>query len=276
MLVSWRWENQHLNDRITTFEQAQREEQRTELDANRQTAELEQLNYALRQEVIDLRTQLSERSQPQMRQLEQRHATLRDQFINLQARKKVADHRADRNKQLAVTLDQQLTQKEAQIQDLKRHQTGFTDYQKRTNQYRVRAVEKRYLEALMRLASYNAFAAIQQLKVFEILRRAGRDASYKPYQDKLTAAKRFANDYYRHIKTIAEETDKSLFPEVKKKLDDWYQGGLNDSIDPKQRLTLDHMEQDIRDKRTYQLSAAIVWDRLNKRLPQYKIDIIYF
>lgn len=115
----------------------------------------------------------------------------------------------------------------------------------------------------MRLASYNAFAAIQNLRKLA-LKECG-----EPRREVLALqAGHFIDYYYHHIKAIESRTDLSLLSEVRDELKLWFQAGP--SINLSQLKTLKHIQQDVQGERSGRLDIKKMVDKFHQRLPQYK------
>lgn len=106
----------------------------------------------------------------------------------------------------------ELTLKEQTIADLGRRQQDF-DYEISKNAGRVREVEKRYLEALMRQASASAALGLRNLIK---IRHSGKQAPVM-----MAEATQLIYDYWELIVQMAQETQANIFPQVKQTLAEW-------------------------------------------------------
>jgi len=114
----------------------------------------------------------------------------------------------------------ELNRKDQEIADLRRRVLQF-DHEIEKNAGRVRAVEKRYIEALMRQATANAYLG------WEKLSRWAHELSPTDRQDEVFKSKIYdagvtmVADYLSLAQQIGDETMPALFPEVKDELFAW-------------------------------------------------------
>lgn len=144
-------------------------------------------------------------------------------------------------------LNRKLTLKEQENADLKRQITRF-DHEIAKNAGRVRSVEKRYLEALMRHASANAYFGCRSLTKFETLKNIQPE---NPRLDMLfKEGRQMVYLYWNLVKQIADKTQANLFPEVKTELADWLrEREKKKMVDPRQRKSLNMIERHVADVR---------------------------
>ena len=167
---------------------------------------------------------------------------LREKLVELQEKL-----RKEQDKVLAK--DDQDKKKEQEISDLNRRATLFT-HEVDKNTRRVREVEKRYLEALMRQASANAYLGLRILKKLELFLQGGRvSPTDREYQERLKEGSQMVYDYCSLVAQIAEKTQKDLLPEVKSELSDWLKTRENEDSLGWQRKSLDLIERHVRDMR---------------------------
>lgn len=115
-------------------------------------------------------------------------------------------------------LQMQLAQEKQRNEDFRRERQAFT-HEIAKNAQRVRFTEKRYLESLMRIANHNLFGAYGAMQKYKSAYEADLP---KVARARKREAERFLQYYSDHIETMIDETDASLFPEVKKELQEWY------------------------------------------------------
>lgn len=197
----------------------------------------------------------SSRDKNKIKELERRLAATPDSKKLEKAEQRVAQLK-DKNEALAaklkdlemsesklVDLSQELKRKEQEVADLGRRQQLY-EHEVTKNAGRVREVEKRYLEALMRQASANAYIGWRILKKREVyLRRTGRNASDEKAQEALAEASQMINDYWHLVIQMAEETQADLFPQVKQELSSWLQQRESKGGDSRQRNALNLIER---------------------------------
>ncbi|MCI5159414.1 MAG: hypothetical protein D3906_13470 [Candidatus Electrothrix sp. AUS1_2] len=112
-------------------------------------------------------------------------------------------------------------------------------------------VRKRYLEALMRQASAEAYIGWRILKKRDAyLRGTGRNAADGKAQEALAEASQMINDYWQFVVQIAEETRSDMFPEVKQNLADWLRNREKIGGSVEQRKALDLIERHVADVRS--------------------------
>ncbi len=174
-----------------------------------------------------------------LQKAEQRAAQLKDKNEILAA--KLRDIEVSESR--FIELSQELKRKELEIADLGRRQQLY-EHEVTKNAGRVREVEKRYLEALMRQASANAYIGWRILKKRELyLRRPGKNSLDKNAQEALAEASQMVNDYWQLVVQMAEKTQGDLFPEVKQELSDWLRRRENKSGNDRQRKALNLIER---------------------------------
>lgn len=134
--------------------------------------------------------------------------------------------------------------KDEEIADLRRRILQF-DHELAKNAGRVRAVEKRYIEALLRQSSANASFGWEKLARWnhEFTASDRRDPVLK--RQVFDTGERYVADYLTLVQQIADETSPDLFPEVKAELSDW----LVARNKPQQRKTLDLLERHLHELR---------------------------
>lgn len=135
-----------------------------------------------------------------------------------------------------IDQSRELTLKEQKIADLERRQQNF-DYEIRKNAGRVREVEKRYLEALMRQASASAALGLRNLIK---IRHSGKQAPVM-----MAEATQLIYDYWELIVQMAQETQANIFPQVKQTLAAWLQEREAKGGSIQQRKVLNLIERHI-------------------------------
>jgi len=143
-------------------------------------------------------------------------------------------------------LNRQIARKDQHITDLKRRISRF-NHEFGKNAGRVRAVEKRYLEALMRQASANAYIGFRNLKALSLLK--ARKQSIKGTANKQVEGEQMVRDYCNLVIQIVGETQKDLFPEVKGELSDWLQAREVKNSRGYQRKALNLLERHVSEVR---------------------------
>lgn len=218
---------------LSRLEQELKEKAAANSDAERINRELSENNRDLTQKLTRQEEQLKDlmqqahtqvaqdnRSVSLESQLEQArldNKRLQERFSELQEKLNSAQTKAIANGDLS----ERLSQKEQQIADLKRQASLFY-HEIDKNTGRVRAVEKRFLEALMRQASANVSIGWRILKKLELYRQAGTTSPSDPrYQERFQEGSQMVHDYWVLIVQIAKDTQKGLFPEVKAELGGW-------------------------------------------------------
>ncbi|MCI5192654.1 MAG: hypothetical protein D3915_05945 [Candidatus Electrothrix sp. AU1_5] len=125
-------------------------------------------------------------------------------------------------------------------------------------QKRIRATEKRYVEALIRQASANAYMGFLVLKKREAYLNLPQ-ATQKRAQAMLSEASQIIYDYWYFIVRMTEEIQVELFPEAKQEVADWLQQGAEKNffseecrtensphvLSPIQRKSLDLIERHV-------------------------------
>jgi hypothetical protein len=150
----------------------------------------------------------------------------------------LADRNADQ------TLQRELDRKDQELADLRRRLTQ-SEHEIEKDARRVRAVEKRYIEALMRQATANAYLGWEKLS-----RWAQAPANHR--QDPLIKKNLYENgaamvsDYLSLVQQIATETMPELLPEVMEELSVWLAARDKDQ----QRKTLRLLERHVREVRS--------------------------
>lgn len=145
------------------------------------------------------------------------------------------------------TLLSDLAAKEQEIADLKRR-IGLFDHEIEKNASRVREVEKRYLEALMRQASANAYLGWRTLTRLRELPPDSRND--RRYKERLEEGSQMVYDYWALVVQIADQTKADLFPEVKTSLADWLRIREKKGAAGRQRKSLDLLERHVRELRS--------------------------
>lgn len=119
-----------------------------------------------------------------------------------------------------------------------------SDYEISKNLHRIRYSEKKLLEAYMRLASYNLFSALDNLKRIEAKRKAGLSA--KEWENNQKEAKNMIGDYLNHVRNIIDDTQEDLFQEVKAEIIVWLKGN---KVVETQIKSLDLIERHVKEMR---------------------------
>ena len=147
-------------------------------------------------------------------------------------------------------LNEKLAAKDTELADLRRQTLGFNQEIEK-NAGRVRASEKRYLQALLRVASSNAFFGFRKLKWLELGLNAGKfkTTSDPEYVNQHAEAAYMMRFLCETVKQIAEQTQASLFPEVKEELAQWLKDREKPGAVGLQRHSLDLIERYVRETR---------------------------
>jgi hypothetical protein len=146
-------------------------------------------------------------------------------------------------------LMQRLDDRSRELADANRRQL-LQDHEIDKNVSRVRAVEKRYLEALMRQASANAYLGYRSLRKAEIrLALPGRKPTDPAHLQLVEEADQMVRDYWHWAVEIATSTTPELFPEVKRELAGWLQAREQPDSPGLQRKALDLLERHVGDVR---------------------------
>lgn len=162
-----------------------------------------------------------EEYEQQIALLQDRSKVLVAKLADLEMSKQQVKNQASTSEIRLAELSQELKSKKQRIADLERRQFGCED-KISENAKLARIAEKRYLEALMRQASANAYIGWRILKQRDIyLRRPNRNASDKKAQEAFAEASQMINDYWQLVVQMAEETQADMFPEVKRELAGW-------------------------------------------------------
>ena len=138
--------------------------------------------------------------------------------------------------------------KDKRIEDLERRdRKAFVNQTQDVK--RVRAVEKRLLEALMRQASANAAIAYRQLAKIEnqrnIKKALGKKINKKDEVLYIAEATDMLEDYWLLIKQIVTDTDKNIFNEVKDELTLWLEKHEKQGSSEYQRKSLDLIKRHV-------------------------------
>jgi len=150
----------------------------------------------------------------------------------------------------ASNMEQELRQLKQEAADLKRRDTS-ANFEITKNLNRIRIVEMRLLEALMRIANYNLYSAWRNLKSMEIKKNkklsSGKGLPPKTWARNQKEAENMLVDYRRYLIQITDDTKEDLFPEVKQKLIRWME---EKNANEQQINGLDLMERHIKEIRS--------------------------
>ena len=239
-------ETRRLANKLDELETLRRNDQQQCSATEHKNNDLARRNDELWQEISKLQSILATSpTQAEMKTLQQKLAGLRkkyqtinEQLRNVSAKEKpekvlISDNTQELRRQLQLK-EETLKKKELEVKeknqemaDLKRHQE-LTRNEGIRNAVRVREVEKRYLEALMRQASANAYNAwVQLIKRKEIYRPRGEK---EKAQQAYFQACQLLHDYWHLVQKIAQETQVGLFPEVQQEVSDWLRKGEQENI----------------------------------------------
>lgn len=138
-------------------------------------------------------------------------------------------------------VEQELIRVKQEIADSKRRDIK-SDYEITKNLRRIRASEKKLLEAYMRLASYNLFSASENLKIIEKKRGSGVLAK-DSWENNRKEARNMIGDYLNHLRSIIDDTQEDLFQEVKTELVAWLKENM---VVETQVKSLDLIERHVR------------------------------
>lgn len=143
-------------------------------------------------------------------------------------------------------LKKKIVRKDQELEDLRQRASRFA-HEIKKNVGRVRSVEKRYLEALMRQASANAYLAWRTFTALKFLPAENRVDDL--HQRKWTEGSQMVHDYWALVLKIAEDTQADLFVEVKRELADWLRRREEKGAAGRQRKALDLLERHVSDVR---------------------------
>ncbi|WP_305370469.1 hypothetical protein [Photobacterium leiognathi] len=115
------------------------------------------------------------------------------------------------------------------------------------NKKRIVVAEQRLLESLTRVADYNLFSAWRNLKIIEKKRKVSSNPQI--WQVNEIEAKNMLREYRRYVIQIVDDTDYTLFPEVKDKLTRWLK---DNNVSNQQIKGLDLLERHINEVRNGQ------------------------
>jgi hypothetical protein len=105
---------------------------------------------------------------------------------------------------------------------------------------RLYSSESRFLEALMRQASANAYlgwrALLKATAILDLPANSRRDKQHRLLMDE---GRQMVHDYWELVVAMAQDTDAGLFPEVKQRLSDWLRQREGSGATAQQRKTLD-------------------------------------
>lgn len=118
---------------------------------------------------------------------------------------------AELSKKQMISLQQRVNDAE------RRDSTANFEIEK--NKKRIVVAEKRLLEALTRVAGYNLYSAWRNLETIEKKRKVSKDP--KIWRINKLEAENMLKEYRRYIIQIVDNTDHTLFPEVKDELVHW-------------------------------------------------------
>jgi len=185
----------------------------------------------------------------QLEEARSENQRLAQQLAALQAKQQSEPKAVFADFQTDKDLADKLSRQEQEIADLKRRALLF-DHEISKNASRVRAVEKRYLEALMRQASANAYIGWRILKKLELAAESGVTSRTDPkFQERLQEGSQMVSDYWALVVQIAEQTQADLFPEVKSELAAWLKAREKKDAAGWQRKALDLIDRHVRDVR---------------------------
>ena len=141
----------------------------------------------------------------------------------------------------------EIAEKDQIIADLRR-EIAHSAHEVGKSEGRVRGVEKRYLEALMRQASANAYIGWRALKKAEI-REEALDSGHQRTEEIRAEGRQMVRDYWNLVVQIADETRADLFPIVKAELAAWLRAREDAGDVGYQRKSLDLIERHVGDAR---------------------------
>ncbi|MCI5192653.1 MAG: hypothetical protein D3915_05940 [Candidatus Electrothrix sp. AU1_5] len=125
----------------------------------------------------------------------------------------------DQKQQRVAEFKRNLEKKQQRIEDLERRQFGCENTIAE-NAKLAKIAEKRYLEALMRQASANAYIGFRLLKKRKAYLTLPQ-ATPKRAEAMHSEASQMIHDYWHLVVQMAEETQARLFPEVKQEVATW-------------------------------------------------------
>ena len=258
-------DNERFTKKIATLEDRQRKTHTKIFTLESRNKGLsEKLSYQ-ENKLNDCTRQLSARTQ------QDRSSLLKDRVKKLEAANKrllanirELKRRLDKKPEMGFSdgrfekkLNRKLALKDQEIADLKRRIARF-DHEIGKNAGRVRSVEKRYLEALMRQASANAYIGWRTLKAFKLLKK--RQPESRRLDKMFKEGRQMVDDYWNLIVLIADETQADLFPEVKTELAGWLRRKELKGAKGYQRKALNLIERhvaDVRARRYHKLEKLV-------------------
>lgn len=193
----------------------------------------------LRQRVRELQQQIAaapsteqlEQYKNNIKQLKKENKKLAAERAGLKLSEEKVQQRAFVVKNSLDEVYQELEKKNQAIEDLRRKQADREDKIAENANF-TKIAEKRYLEALMRLAYTNAYNAYAELtrRRYTYLDKTGEYYSEENAARAYSQACQLLHDYWKLVVNIAEKTRPDLFPEVKKEVAAWLQKGERENL----------------------------------------------
>jgi hypothetical protein len=251
-------DNERLTKEITKLENRQHESRAKIFTKETRINELnKKLNDAKRQLAAQTKKDRTDLLKAKVNRLMADNKRLSEKIIKLKHKPTKTQGLVFTNGQPQKELNKKLALKEQENADLKRWIARF-DHEIDKNAGRVRSVEKRYLEALMRQASANAYIGWRTLKTFEILKK--KQPESRRLDKIFKEGRQMVDDYWNLVIQIADETQADLFPEVKTELADWLRTRELKGAKGYQRKALNLLERhvvDVRGGRYHKLEKSV-------------------
>ncbi|HIF9276821.1 TPA: SUMF1/EgtB/PvdO family nonheme iron enzyme [Photobacterium damselae] len=143
----------------------------------------------------------------------------------------------------AQASEQKLLILQQKVNDAERRD-NTANFEIEKNKKRIIVAEQRLLESLTRVADYNLFSAWRNLKIIEKKRKVSSNPQI--WQVNEIEAKNMLREYRRYVIQIVDDTDYTLFPEVKDKLTRWLK---DNNVSNQQIKGLDLLERHINEVR---------------------------
>lgn len=176
--------------------------------------------------------------QLQLGSLEDQKKVLAQELAEQKAEQKLSNKTMQER---ARSLEGELDQSKQKIADLERRQFDSED-KIAENAKLAKIAEKRYLEALMRQASANAYLGFRLLtkrEAYLTLPQATKERD----QAMLSEASQMIHDYWHLVVEMAEKTKAEFFPEVKQNVEGWLRDREKTGGSVEQRKALNLIER---------------------------------
>ncbi|MEC6814299.1 SUMF1/EgtB/PvdO family nonheme iron enzyme [Photobacterium toruni] len=143
----------------------------------------------------------------------------------------------------AEASQKQVMSLQQKVSDAKRRD-NTANFEIEKNKKRIIIADQRLLEALTRVADYNLFSAWRNLEIIEKKRKVSNNPNIWRVNE--IEAKNMLIEYRRYVIQIVDETDYTLFPEVKANLVRWLK---DNNVSNQQIKGLDLLERHINEVR---------------------------